>query len=46
MLKYDNENKLKETAFAIAYYLFDLEMKGNRENSFDRKSKTIEIFVP
>ena len=46
MLKNDNENKSKETAIAITYYLFDLEMKGNWENSLDRKSKTTEIFIP
>ena len=45
MLKNDNENKSKETAIAITYYLFDLEMKGNWENLLDRKSRKIEIFV-
>ena len=46
MLKNDNENKSNEIADAIAYYLFDLEMKEDWENLLDKKSKTFEIFVP
>ena len=32
MIKNDNENKSKEIAIAITYYLFDLEMKEDWEN--------------